>query len=168
MGRPTTYTREIGDRICELIAGGENMHAACEIAGVPHRAFRNWKDANHDGFGDRVNKVYKDHYANSVSDRIKNKILDQQTISRRALEAALAASMHENPTWSIIEHRAYARAEASWAMEIYSIDDKLLEKEVKWQMFELPRRFPEQFGDKASLQVAGKEGQQTFILTVEK
>ena len=150
-GRPTTYTREIADRICELIAGGENMHAACEIAGIPHKTFRNWKDANHDGFGDRVNNAYTADYANAVADRYRNKVIAQQQIRKHAYEAALAASMHENPTRSMSEHRAFAQSEADAALYVNGIDPRLLEIEQKWLAFDLPRRHKAMFGDRVAI-----------------
>lgn len=54
-GRPSTYTQEIADTICERIANGESLKAICEEEGMPDKAtvFR-WLAAN---------EHFRDNYA---------------------------------------------------------------------------------------------------------
>lgn len=37
IGRPLTYTQELGDLICHRIAKGETLRALCQEEGMPHR-----------------------------------------------------------------------------------------------------------------------------------
>lgn len=54
-GRPSSYTDEIADLICERIAEGESLRAICADDGMPNRAtvFR-WLG---------VNEIFRDQYA---------------------------------------------------------------------------------------------------------
>jgi hypothetical protein len=38
MARPTDYTPELGDQICELLADGMSLRAICQADDMPHRA----------------------------------------------------------------------------------------------------------------------------------
>jgi len=37
-GRPSTYDQQVADRICELMAEGNDMGTICEMAGMPSRS----------------------------------------------------------------------------------------------------------------------------------
>jgi hypothetical protein len=37
-GRPTTYTLELGDLICALMAEGKSLRSICELEGMPHKS----------------------------------------------------------------------------------------------------------------------------------
>jgi hypothetical protein len=150
MANPTLYTPELADQICELIAGGENQRAACAIVGVSYWTFWEWKRDNREGFNDRVMKIYTEDYPHAVADRFRNKIVAQQQIVKHAFEMALTASLHENPTYSMVDHRKFAQAEAEITKYVNGIDPKLLELEQKWLAFDLPRRHRRIFGDKGA------------------
>lgn len=52
-GRPSTFTQEVADAICERIAGGESLRAICRDEGMPHIAtVQRWMDAD-DAFANR-------------------------------------------------------------------------------------------------------------------
>src|SRR5271168_2032411 len=38
IGRPSLFTTELGDEICNRIADGESLRAICENADMPHKA----------------------------------------------------------------------------------------------------------------------------------
>jgi len=38
MGRPSEFTQDVADDICERIAGGESLRAICETDGMPNKA----------------------------------------------------------------------------------------------------------------------------------
>jgi hypothetical protein len=54
-GRPSTFTVEIADAICERLADGESLRSICETEGMPNKAtvFR-WLGAN---------EAFRDQYA---------------------------------------------------------------------------------------------------------
>jgi len=37
IGRPTAYTKEIGNEICERLASGESLNAICRSEHIPHK-----------------------------------------------------------------------------------------------------------------------------------
>lgn len=57
MGRPSDYTQEVGDAICERLADGESLRAICADDEMPNRAtvFR-WLGAN---------EAFRDQYAHA-------------------------------------------------------------------------------------------------------
>lgn len=46
MGRKTTYTKEIGESLCNLIAEGTSMKAACKKLKINYSTAFNWKEDN--------------------------------------------------------------------------------------------------------------------------
>lgn len=43
VGRPTDYTQELGDELCEMISLGSNFNKICKIEGVPsHETIYRW------------------------------------------------------------------------------------------------------------------------------
>ena len=43
-GRPTLYSRELGEEICKLIASGKSLREVCLMDGMPARStVKNWK-----------------------------------------------------------------------------------------------------------------------------
>ena len=54
MGRPSTFTNEIADTICERIAAGESLLSICSSDGMPHQAtvFRWLADEKYAAFCD--------------------------------------------------------------------------------------------------------------------
>ena len=51
MGRPSTYTPEIGWQICELLAAGKSLLEICENEGMPHEhTVRQWAIRDEGGF----------------------------------------------------------------------------------------------------------------------
>lgn len=49
MGRPSLYTPELAEKICDRLAAGETLRAICRDADMPHEAtIRGWaRDAEH-------------------------------------------------------------------------------------------------------------------------
>lgn len=60
-GRPTKYTRELADEICNRISGGETLTSICEDAHMPQRqAVLRWKRDDLDGFSIRYARARED------------------------------------------------------------------------------------------------------------
>ena len=52
-GRPSDYSAEIADTICDRLAGGESLRAICADAGMPDRATVSRWIARYDEFRDQ-------------------------------------------------------------------------------------------------------------------
>lgn len=53
-GRPSTYTREVADKICVRLANGETLAAICRDEGMPgDSTVINWALDDRDGFAER-------------------------------------------------------------------------------------------------------------------
>jgi hypothetical protein len=70
MGRPSTFTQEIGDLICERLADGESLRAICQGDDMPNRAtvFR-W-------LADEENKTFRDQYTRAREEQAET-LLDE-------------------------------------------------------------------------------------------
>jgi hypothetical protein len=71
MGRPSDYTQEIADLICERIADGESLRSICSEAGMPSRmsVFRWLADPERASFRDqyaRAREEQAEFYAESI------------------------------------------------------------------------------------------------------
>jgi len=55
-GRPTTFTREMGDKLCEMIRLGFSEQSAAEYIGVPRTTVTSWKQTV-DGFEQEVDQA---------------------------------------------------------------------------------------------------------------
>jgi hypothetical protein len=46
LGRPSTFTQETGDEICQRIATGETLTSICNDLGIPRRTVHSWRYAS--------------------------------------------------------------------------------------------------------------------------
>ncbi len=68
MARPTDYTAEMGDRICDGLAAGKSLEAVCKGAGMPSpRTVYRWL---------RKHDEFRQNYARACEDRA-DKIFDE-------------------------------------------------------------------------------------------
>lgn len=59
-GPAPNYTREIGDRICMLLADGVPVRHIAKMPGMPTRGtIKNWVTRDHDGFAARYQRAYR-------------------------------------------------------------------------------------------------------------
>jgi len=62
-GRPSLYTRELAELICERLADGQSLRAICRVEGMPaDRTVRRWATDNVDGFGERYSAAREAGY----------------------------------------------------------------------------------------------------------
>lgn len=67
MGRPSSYTKEIGDLICHRMAEGESLRQICKDDEMPHRTtVIDWKNGNA-SFADQYARARQDQ-ADSYAD----------------------------------------------------------------------------------------------------
>ncbi|WP_348644850.1 terminase small subunit protein [Rhizobium sp. SG741] len=81
-GRPSEFTKEIADGICERLAGGESLKSICLAEDMPHRAtvFR-WLGA-HDSFRDmyaRAREAQADALFDEILDIANTPITGEKT-----------------------------------------------------------------------------------------
>lgn len=70
-GRPTKFTQELADTICERMANGETLRAICRDLGFPHSTVIEWT---------MTNKSFSDQYAQArlkQADAYADMILDE-------------------------------------------------------------------------------------------
>lgn len=60
-GRPTKYTKALGDEICRRLAGGEALGKICKDVGVDRDAVRRWRDAD-EAFSRQYARAREDYY----------------------------------------------------------------------------------------------------------
>ena len=69
-GRPSLYTAEIADEICERLAAGEGLNAICKDQHMPtEKAVRLWVDEDRDGFSPRyvrAREMQAEHWASEI------------------------------------------------------------------------------------------------------
>lgn len=66
MGRPTKYSEEFADAICELIASGVPEYIAAQSSGISRDTFMEWKKSK-PAFSDKVKKARADSVATRVA-----------------------------------------------------------------------------------------------------
>jgi hypothetical protein len=100
-GRPTIYTQELADKICERLAKGETLKSICRNAGMPDdRTVRIWALNNYQGFypryaisrqlgldamADQLLEIADDGSGDYISDGHGNKIPNNEHINRSRL-----------------------------------------------------------------------------------
>lgn len=71
-GRPSTFTQEIADEICDGLASGKSLRKVCDEEGMPHRGtVLAWVRDDPDGFGAqyaRARDLLYQHWAEDVVD----------------------------------------------------------------------------------------------------
>ena len=71
-GRPSLYTPEIADAICERLANGESLRSICRDENMPdERTVRDWVISDHNGFSPhytRARDIALDRMADDVID----------------------------------------------------------------------------------------------------
>ena len=76
-GRPSIFTQELADTICERLANGESLKAICEDDDMPDRwTVWKWDRDNHEGFSHKYARAREhqgDHYFDECADMIDGK-----------------------------------------------------------------------------------------------
>ena len=102
LGRPSTYTEEIGDLICAKVAGGSNLNKICSLDEFPSRdCIYHWLKTNA-AFADnyaRSREIRADSRSDQIDDLIQGVIdgsMDWQA-ARVAIDALKWQAGKENP-----------------------------------------------------------------------
>lgn len=85
MGRPSSYTQETADRICELLASGESLRRVCMLEGMPTRVtVMNWMD-DHPDFYAKYARA-RDIGLDERADRMQETIEQEPDVARARLQ----------------------------------------------------------------------------------
>lgn len=132
MGRPSTFTTQVGDLICARIAEGESLRAVCRDEGMPGRAtvFR-WRDKNpaFDGQYTRAREMLYEHWADELLEIADDSTTDMITKTGR-----------NGSTYEAVDQEHIQRSRLR-------VDTR------RWLLSKL---MPKQFGDRIGVEVGGE------------
>jgi len=144
VGRPSTYTREVADRICERIAAGESVNKICSEPGMPDgHTFRQWVMDDIDGISPRYTRA-RDIYLDIMADETLM-ISDTPLIGEEQIVKADGGV--EIRTADMLGHRRLR------------VDTR------KWYLSKLA---PKRYGDKLDVQFAADENLARLIIEGRK
>ncbi|MFK3738962.1 terminase small subunit protein [Massilia sp. TN1-12] len=128
-GRPSDFTVDMADRICERLAEGESLRSICRDDSMPNRAtvFR-WLAAN---------KEFSDQYAHACEARAEGMFEDMLDIA-------------DETTFDTVIGENGDRANTEWISR-----SKLRVDTRKWM---LARMQPKKYGDKITQELTGADG----------
>lgn len=141
-GRPSSFTQEKADIICERIAGGESLRSICQDEGMPSfSAVMRW-------LGDESNSTFRNQYARAreaQADFMTEDILsiaDEECTMVRAEKHSSRDDDGNGNTEVIFDATAVAR-------------NRLRVDARKWLASKLA---PKKYGDKVQQEVTGPDG----------
>ena len=89
LGRPTDYTKDMADKICEKISGGLSLRAICAEAGMPARGtIYRWLIENAD-FQDqytRAREKQADYFAEEIIEIADSAVAESAAVSKSKLQ----------------------------------------------------------------------------------
>ena len=89
LGRPTDYTKDMADKICEKISGGLSLRAICAEAGMPARGtIYRWLIENAD-FQDqytRAREKQADYFAEEIIEIADSAVAESAAVSKAKLQ----------------------------------------------------------------------------------
>lgn len=84
-GRPSSYSREVADEICEKLAKGESLLAICEADHLPEEStVRGWALDDREGFFAKYTRA-RDIGLDSRADRIERRFMNEPDTQRARL-----------------------------------------------------------------------------------
>ena len=112
-GRPSSFTQEIGDRICESLADGISLRKICESESMPNKAtvFRWLADERYASFRDQYAQA-REIQADSLFDEIVE-IADTPMVGRKTKTDAKGVEVTEG---DMIEHRRLQVEARKWVV----------------------------------------------------
>ncbi len=139
-GRPSDYSQEVADAICERIADGESLRDICAGEDMPNKAtvFR-WL-GKHQEFSDQYARA-REEQAESFADEMVA-IADEQVTMVRADKHGTKADDDDGNTEVIFDATAVAR-------------NRLRVDTRKWVASKLK---PKKYGDKSTTELTGPNG----------
>jgi hypothetical protein len=132
-GRPSTFTQDIADRICERLADGETLRAICRDDDMPdERTVRRWALDDVEGFSPQYARAREIGYHSLFDQMLEIADTPQHGVTTKESEKGT-----EIRTGDMIEHRRLR------------VDTR------KWM---LAKALPKVYGDKLTAELTGKDG----------
>lgn len=104
IGRPSSYTPEIGARICDGMAGGKSLQEVCREEGMPHPGtVWRWR-MEHEAFREnyaRAREAQGDHYGRKVAE-VAEAVLRGEVVpdvARVAMDGLKWSAARMNRSW---------------------------------------------------------------------
>lgn len=160
-GRPTIYTPELADEICNRIASGRTTLSVSRDPDMPHLStIYDWRDSNkHPSFSEmyaRAREKLCQHWADEIVEDALDESRDQQS--------------------RVIKKDGYSEKQGTYSETVETVSsdntavqrDKLKVDAKKWLLSKLR---PREYGDKIEQQITGKDGaefQPILNITIEK
>ena len=131
-GRPSSFTQEVGDHICELMANGDSLRDICLLDNMPNRStVARWLAAS---------TQFRDQYAHACEMRqeeLFDQIIDIADTPQIGTKSVSKASGIEISEGDMIEHRRLQVEARKWA---------------------LGKMAPKKYGDKQTTELTGADG----------
>ena len=131
-GRPSDFSQELADRICEQLADGNSLRSICQAEGMPNRStVARWL---------ATNEQFRDQYAHACEMRQEElfdqiiEIADTPQIGSKSVSKATGLEITEA---DMIEHRRLQVEARKWA---------------------LGKMAPKKYGDKVQQELTGADG----------
>lgn len=131
-GRPSDFTPELADRICEQLADGNSLRSICQAEGMPNRStVARWL---------ATNEQFRDQYAHACEMR-------QEELFDQIIEIA------DTP---MVGQKSVSKATGLEITEADMIEHRRLQVEArKWT---LGKMAPKKYGDKVQQELTGADG----------
>ena len=145
-GRPTTFTPELGIKICKRLAAGESLRSICKDEGMPSKSsvFEWILDGNHNEFADQYAKA-REVQAELLADEIFDIADDGQN---DYMERTFA----DGSSQTVLNAEAIGRSRLR-------VDSR------KWY---LSKVLPKKFGERTALELSGQNGGPVQVAFVVK
>jgi hypothetical protein len=135
MGRPSAFTQEIADAICERMAEGESVRTVCLDEGMPDRS------TVHRWLADEDHKSFRDQYARACdarAEKIFEEIIEIADTSVEAEKVTTRSDGKQEVTTGDAVERSKLRVDAR-----------------KWVVARLA---PKKYSEKLNIEATGKDG----------
>lgn len=148
-GRPSDYSEEIADAICERLADGESLRSICLDESMPSKAavFR-WL-GKHEAFRDQYARAREEQAETMADDLVE--IADEKCTMVRADKHGTKDDDGEGNTEVVFDATAVAR-------------NRLRIDARKWVASKLK---PKKYGDKVSQEISGPDGGPVQVTRIE-
>lgn len=142
MGRPSTFTQEVADEICERMADGESLRSICSADKMPNRAtVARWLASN---------EQFRDQYAHACelrTDELFDQMLEIADTPQVGTKSVSKATGIEITEADMIEHRRLQVEARKWA---------------------LGKMAPKKYGDRITQEHTGVDGGPVQIEKIER
>lgn len=145
VGRPTKYTKELGEQICKLISEGRTTLAVSRIVGIDRHTIVEWSRLNHEFsamYAEARQNLYE-YWADEIVEDALNESRDY--VPRKVSKSGYSKKLgdYNEVTEQVVSDNTAVQR------------DRLKVDSKKWLLSKL---LPKQYGDKQEIEHTGKDG----------